>query len=335
MEQVKAFGPQDLRVVQVQEPIPGEGEVLVDVHACGICGSDKWFWFVEESSDYVAGHEVAGQVTAIGPGVKNLKAGDRVAVNNVRGCGECEACKAGQYVRCVNEVQHMGFGFSEKVIVPERNCLPLHDDLSYEEGSLIFDNWGTPYASIRRTSMKAGDTVLVIGCGPIGLAAISLSKHRGADVIALDPVASRRTSAERIGASAAWDPSEKIVEEILATHPQGVDVVLECSGQGSSYETAMNVIAVGGTIASIGEGAEFTMNSSRLIHKHLSIVASLYSTMEDGQAIQDLIVQGAIDPTSIVTHRFTLENLPQQFEKVIECSDGLLKSVVLRQKECV
>ncbi|GIQ67772.1 zinc-dependent alcohol dehydrogenase [Xylanibacillus composti] len=199
MQQVRAFGPQDLRVVDVPDPVPGEDEVVVAVKACGICGSDKWFWHVEEPRDYVAGHEAAGEVVAVGSRVRHLQAGDRVAINNVKGCGTCEACREGAYVRCPNGVEHMGFGFSEKVAVPERNCLVLHDSVSYEAGSLIFDNWGTPYSSIKQTSMKQGDVVVVFGCGPIGLAAIGLAKQRGAAVIAVDPVPSRLEAAVRTG----------------------------------------------------------------------------------------------------------------------------------------
>jgi threonine dehydrogenase-like Zn-dependent dehydrogenase len=93
MKQVKAFGPGDLRVIEADLPVLEDSEVLVDVHACGICGSDKWFWLVDSPNDYVAGHEVAGQVVAIGAGVKNLQVGDRVSVNNVNGCGKCPALK--------------------------------------------------------------------------------------------------------------------------------------------------------------------------------------------------------------------------------------------------
>ncbi|MCL6459433.1 MAG: alcohol dehydrogenase catalytic domain-containing protein [Gorillibacterium sp.] len=331
MKQIKAFGPQDLRIVTVDVPTLAADEVLIDMKACGICGSDKWFWYVEEPNDYVAGHEAAGEVVAVGADVRELQPGDRVAVNNVKGCGICEACQAGQFVRCPNGIIHMGFGFSEKFAVPERNCLKLDNSVSYEVGSLIFDNWGTPYSAISRTSMKAGDHVVVIGCGPIGLAAVRLAKLRGAIVAAVDPIPARLEAAQSQGAEFVAFPEEGLVQKLLQfTKHQGADLVLECSGKATSYTLALGILRIGGTLVSIGEGAKFEFNSSEWIHRHLTLIGSLYSTMEAGEQVQRLIVSGDIDPMAFVTHKFKLEDIPAQFGKVIEYSEGLLKSIVVR-----
>ncbi|WEK54800.1 MAG: alcohol dehydrogenase catalytic domain-containing protein [Candidatus Cohnella colombiensis] len=331
MKQVKAFGPQDLRFVEASVPVLATDEVLIDMKACGICGSDKWFWYVKEPTDYVAGHEVAGEVVAVGSDVSSLQVGDRVAVNNVKGCGTCEACLGGQFVRCPNGITHMGFGFSEQLAVPERNCLKLDNSVSDEVGALIFDNWGTPYSAIDRTMMKSGDYVLVIGCGPIGLAAIRLATVRGAIVIAVDPIAARLEMAKKQGAVVALSPDEAN-DEVLNdfTNNQGMTIVLECSGKPASYKLAYRALSIGGTLVSIGEGAKFEFHSSDWIHKHLTLIGSLYSTMEAGAQVQQLIVSGEIAPLAIVTHRFKLEEVPAQFGKVIEYSEGLLKSIVVR-----
>ncbi|MGK9254009.1 zinc-dependent alcohol dehydrogenase [Paenibacillus humicus] len=333
MKQVQAFGPQDLRVVDVPEPAAGAGEVIVEVRACGICGSDKWFWNVERHSEYVAGHEVAGLVTAVGPGVRSLQPGDRVAVNNVKGCGECPACLEGAFIRCPNTVEHMGFGFSERIAVPERNCLLLDPSLSYEQGALLFDNWGTPYSALARTSMGPGDWAAVTGCGPIGLAAIGLAVQRGARVAAVDPIAERRQYAIAMGAELALDPAagdhglDAELRDFTGGH--GLDYVVECSGRSSSYELAFRALAMRGTIVAIGEHARVTFDSSDLIHRHYTIVGSLYSGMTDGEEVQKLMVRGEIDPIRIVTHRFGLEDIPQRFGQVFEASGGLMKSVVV------
>jgi threonine dehydrogenase-like Zn-dependent dehydrogenase len=284
-----------------------------------------------DASDYVAGHEVAGEVVAIGSAVEKLRVGDRVAVNNVKGCGDCEECQAGRYVRCPNPVTHMGFGFSEKVAVPERNCLLLAPELGYEAGSLIFDNWGTPYSALKRTNMKAGDRVLVIGCGPIGLAAIGLAKQRGALIAAVDPISSRLAGAARMGAELTIPPSSEMIEVLkLLTGGQGYDYVVECSGKAPSYELAFSILRMGGTLVSIGEGARFAFNSSEVIHKHLTLIGSLYSTMQDGLDVQELMVKGEIDPLAFVTHRFTLEELPKSFGLVMDAGEGLLKAIVIQ-----
>ncbi|MCD8501656.1 MAG: alcohol dehydrogenase catalytic domain-containing protein [Bacillaceae bacterium] len=333
MKQVKAFGPKDLRVVNAELPPLNKGEVVIDVYACGICGSDKWFWDVDSPSDYVAGHEVAGKVLKVGPEVQRLNVGDRVTVNNVKGCGTCNSCHKGEFVRCSNSVSHMGFGFSEAVIAPEVNCLVLDKRIGYEVGSLIFDNWGTPYSAIKRTSMKEGDIVVVAGCGPIGLAAIALAKQRKATIIAIDPIPNRLNAAKKLGASFALMPSEDISKVVEHYSESGVDIFIDCSGKAASYELAFSVLRIGGILLSIGEGAEFLLNSSELIHKHLTIIGSLYSTMQDGHEIQQLILDGEIDPLAFVTHSISLDHLPSFFGKVMTAEDGLLKAIVVKGSE--
>ena len=184
MKVLKPFAPGDLRVVDAPEPEPGEGWVKIAVRASGICGSDKWYWR-SGPTDVVAGHEVAGEVTALGPGVRHLAEGDRVAVNNAVGCGHCAECRARRFVRCMRRPgRDVDNGFSEFLIAPERNCLVLDDAVDYVAGSLVLDNWGTPYAALNWASVREGDDVVVTGCGPIGLGSVGIAKLSGAYVIA-------------------------------------------------------------------------------------------------------------------------------------------------------
>jgi threonine dehydrogenase-like Zn-dependent dehydrogenase len=335
MKQLKAFGPKDLRVVETEEPrINSEYNVLLDIHACGICGSDKWYWSVKSPAKKVAGHEVAGRVIAVGEGVRHVKVGDRVAVNNVKGCGYCGECSEGRYVRCANGITHIGGGFSERIAVPEANCLLLDDDTGYVEGSLIFDNWGTPYAAIQRAGIKQGDSIAVIGCGPIGLAAVALSTAIGARVLAIDPIPERLAAAAKMGAKICLSPTEVTQEAVRRfSLTDGVDGVLECSGKSSSYDLAGSMVRIGGVVAAIGEGAAIQWSSSTLIHKHLTLVGSLYSSMRDGQEIQRMMRSGIINPIVLVTHQFTMEQLPYVFGDIVECRNGIIKAVMVRENE--
>ncbi|GIQ67773.1 zinc-binding dehydrogenase [Xylanibacillus composti] len=113
------------------------------------------------------------------------------------------------------------------------------------------------------------------------------------------------------------------------TDQAGADYVIECAGKSASYDTALKLLRTGGTLLIIGEGAEVSFNSSEIIHKHLTLFGSLYSTMEDGRKVQELMVKGEINPLDLVTHRFPLHELPVHFGKVITFSEGLLKAVVL------
>jgi len=331
MHAVKAFGPQDLRLVTIPEPTPGAGEVLLAVRASGTCGSDKWYWRVEGPTENIAGHEVAGEVIGVGPGVTSLKVGDRVAVNNVVGCGRCSTCRAGAFVRCTQRGQEVNHGFCEQVVAPARNCLRLHDAISYEAGCLIFDNWGTPYGALSRAQVGVGDDVVISGCGPIGLGAVALAKQRGAYVIAIDPIPYRQQAAWRIGADAVLTPGDDTPQAIRElTGGVGASVFIECSGVGKAYAPGLHSLRACGTFVSVGENARVDFEPSRdLIRNNLNLLGSWYSTMHDGKVVQDLMVRGEIDPFVFVTHYTTLAELPAAFARVVNCEDDVLKTIVL------
>jgi len=332
MKVIKAFGPKDLRLVEVPEPVPGNGEVLIAVRASGICGSDKWFWRVSGPVDAVAGHEVAGEVVKLGPGVKKLKMGDRVAVNNVVGCGHCHACRSGEFVRCPNRPgKDVNNGFSEYVVAPERNCLLLDDRIDYETGCLIFDNWGTPFGAVSRADISVGHDVLIFGCGPIGLAAVALAKERGAYVIAVDPQPYRLNAARQIGADEILTPDDALPDKVRQiTSGLGVDVVLECSGKAPAYQLGLASLKIGGTLVSVGEGACVDFRPSDfVIRNHLNIFGTWYSTMYQGRMVQNLILEGKIKPKAFLTHRISLEEVPHFFGKVCDFEDNILKAVIV------
>ena len=333
MKAIHSFGPKDVRLVVVPDPTPDKGQVLVAVKGSGICGSDKWLWWNEQPSSAIAGHEVAGEVIELGKGVQHMKVGDRVAVNNVVGCGRCPACQVGSFVLCPNwnGRNDVNGGFAEFVAVPERNCLLLEDPLDYETAALIFDNMGTPYHAVQRMGVARGDEVVVSGCGPIGLGAVLFAKMQGAFVIALDPLEYRRQKALSLGANAALAPSEEAVEEIRErTGGMGARVFIECSGQGEAYALGMNILRIGGVLGAVGEHAHFDFHpSAYLIRKALELRGSWYSTMLDGLHLQDLILQCKLTPSALVSHRGPLTEFPQLFEKVCELKDEVVKAVIL------
>ncbi|MGQ9780603.1 MAG: zinc-dependent alcohol dehydrogenase [Bacillota bacterium] len=334
MRAIKAFGPKDLRLVELPDPTPGPGEVLIRVHASGICGSDKEYW-LQGPTDGVYGHEAMGEVVALGEGVKHLRVGERVAINNVIGCGRCAACRAGRFVFCPHRPgRDVNGGYGEMLVAPERNCLRLDERVGDEAGCLIFDNWGTPYAALKRNGVGEGDDLVIFGCGPIGLAAAVLAKHRGAYVIAVDPVAYRREAALRLAADHALAPDEDLPAAVRAlTSGRGASVVLECSGQGAAYALGLAALRIGGTLVAVGEGARFDLRPSEgLIHRHLKIVGSWYSTMAEGREVQELIVTGAIDPLVFVTHRVGLEEVPRALARFASREEGVLKTVVVMKK---
>jgi len=328
-----SFGSRNVRVVEVDTPQPKAGQVLVEVHASGICGSDKHLWHSTKPSNTVYGHEVAGKLVELGPGVSTLGVGDRVAVNNVGGCGTCPACREGAFVLCPSWDGSLDIngGFGEYVAAWERNCMTLADTVSYEQGCLLFDNFGTPYAALERAGVSGKDSIVVSGCGPIGLGAVCLAALRGAHVVAIDPFPNRQAMARTLGATDALAPEEAPAEVLRRLCPDaGPRVALECSSQPSSYETALHALRAEGVLVTVGEGAKYELRpSDTLIRHRLSIMGSWYSTMAQGAAVHSMVAAGQLDPALLVTHRRSLADFPDLFRLVCEQPGEVVKAVVV------
>jgi threonine dehydrogenase-like Zn-dependent dehydrogenase len=333
MNAIRSFGYKDVRLVDAPKPVIKPDQVLIAVKGSGICGSDKGMWYAKEASSVIYGHEAAGEVLEIGSAVRYLRIGDRVAVNNVGGCGLCPACRAGAFVRYPSWDGSLDVngGFGEFVAAWERNCMKLDGSLDYETGCLIFDNFGTPYCALNRGEVKHGDDVIILGCGPIGLAAVMLARVHGAFVIAVDPVESRRAFALRLGARAALAPDGRLPAAVRElTSGIGASVAVECSGNGAAYGIGLSLLRVGGVLVSVGEHAHVDLNpSDQVIRRNLSIAGSWYSGMQDGREVQDLIVRGKIDPKVLVNLRGGLADFPALFKKVCEEPESVVKAVVL------
>jgi threonine dehydrogenase-like Zn-dependent dehydrogenase len=333
MQAILSFGAKDVRLVTVPDPIPQAGQVLIRVQASGICGSDKWLWRHPEPTTAISGHEVAGEIIALGEGVQRLKLGDRVAVNNVVGCGRCAACRRGAFVLCEEwDGSHdVNGGFAEWVAAPERNCLLLAEEIDSLTGAQIFDNFGTPFAAIERAAIAPGDDVLISGCGPIGLAAILMARLRGAFVIAADPLPARRAFALSLGADHALAPDEHLPQAVRdLTDGAGARAALECSGKSPAYPLVLRALRIGGTLISVGEGAQYDLHpSDTLIRRHLTIAGTWYSSMGQGAQIQQMIRQRLITPRVLISHTAPLAGFPALFQKVCEQPDDVIKALVI------
>ena len=332
MKVLRAFGRNDLRVVEAPIPDPGPGYVRIKVRASGICGSDKWLWNVGGEVRMVIGHEVAGDVDAVGEGVRSLAAGDRVMVNNVVGCGECAYCRAGSFVLCPrwDGKDDVNNGFGEYLAAPARNCVRLLPGLDYVDGALIMDNWGTPYGAIRRAGIEGGMDVLVNGCGPIGQASVALLASMGVCALAVDPIEGRREAALRGGARAAFTPDELPAAAHKATGGAGVHAAFDCSGKGASYGNLLRSLKCEGTLVTIGEEAECTLKpSEQLIRRALTIMGTWYSTIPHATEVMHLAAQGRIDVRSSLTHTVTLEEAARMYGSIVNCEEGIIKCVIV------
>ncbi|MGE5554385.1 MAG: zinc-dependent alcohol dehydrogenase family protein [Betaproteobacteria bacterium] len=313
------YGPRGLRLSDVPVPEPGPGEVLVRVRACGVCGTDVHIVAGEApaSPPVILGHEYAGEVVAVGPGVARLRAGDRVVVDPNITCGQCPSCRAGRPHLCQN-LKALGVtldgGFAEYCAVPAAQAYQLAPRLSYAEASLV-----EPVAcclhGIDLAAVRAGDSVVIFGAGSIGLILLQLARLRGAGfVVVSEPAAGKRELARRLGADAILDPSDADpVAAVRELVPDGPRVVIEAVGRGETVVQAVEVAGYGATVLLFGvcpERLQVPVEPYAVYRKELRIQGAFINPFTFARAI-DLLEHGRLDVGSLITHRLPLDEISE------------------------
>jgi L-iditol 2-dehydrogenase len=317
---------------------PGPGEVLVKLRSVGVCGSDL-HWYLDGSiygypATYpmVLGHEPAGEIVATGSGVSEPKPGDLVSIEPTVSCGHCEYCVRGQHNNCVDgrimgSPQLPGL-LREYAVVPAHNATAVPKNFSYTQASLV-----EPVAVIMHmlqlVDIHAGDTVAVLGAGPIGLLAAAVARNAGAaQVLVADKLPHRIRMAEDLGVTAAV-PIGQFRELVLdKTSVRGVDLAIDAAGAAETINTALAVTRPGGTFVLIGipNHVPVGVDLFSAMAKEIRIVTVKRSNHRSHPAIA-LIASGAI-PESIVTHRVAVEQAPAAFEVLAEYRDCIGKLAV-------
>src|SRR5215469_7278434 len=249
MRGVVFTGERSLEFQELPDPTPGAGEVVLDIKASGMCGSDLKFYRAAKTGAQVlglgkvtgpviAGHEPCGVVAAVGSGVAPTLArvGDRVMVHHYKGCGVCEHCRVGWSQLCSAGITVYGVtghgAHAPYMKVPAYTLVPLPAALSFETGAAISCGSGTAYGALRRMNLSGRDTLVVVGQGPVGLSATQLAAAMGARVIAVDLSPDRLARAQDFGANALMDPrvGDVVVAIKELTHGRGADLALDTSG---------------------------------------------------------------------------------------------------------
>ncbi|HET9724540.1 MAG TPA: alcohol dehydrogenase catalytic domain-containing protein [Actinomycetota bacterium] len=321
-----------VRVADVPDPVVSEADdAVIRVTTSAICGSDLHFFHGKAPLDpgEGVGHEAVGIVERVGPAVERVRPGDRVAVSFVIACGACWFCKAGQTQLC-EDFRNLGAGIlggdlggaqAELLRVPhaDTNLLTLPDTLDDEHALFLGDILTTGVYGAEVADVRPGDTVAVVGAGPVGFFAIQAALARGADrVLALDLLSDRLSLAERAGAEAI---------DVVAQHPQmavaertgdrGADVVIEAVGHLTAFETAIDVVRRGGRVAVVGmytsETTEVPMGIwwARALDVRFAGVCPVHAWW--GVALDD-VVERRIDPLPVVSHRLPLDDAPLGYE---------------------
>ena len=326
--------PGQARVVERPMPVPGPGEVLVQVGFVGLCGTDLGTFTGRNplvSYPRVIGHEIAGTVLAEGPDVDQRWRGRRVAINPYKHCGACAACAAARPNACRrNEtlgVQREG-ALAEFAAVPASRLVPS-DSLPLDVLALV-EPFSIGMHAVVRTGVTDRDTVLVIGCGGVGTGAIAAAADRGARVIGLDVDARKRELARAFGAAHTVDAGagDAAAQLRALTAGEGPSVVIEAAGLPSTYAFALDIVASSGRIGYLGWlKGEVPLEARQIVFKEVTILGSRNATHELADVVR-LFESGRIDPRRVVTDQVGLDEVPRVMARWAEQPAGIGKILV-------
>jgi D-arabinose 1-dehydrogenase-like Zn-dependent alcohol dehydrogenase len=318
MRGITFLGNRQVALAEFAEPAPGLGEVVVEIKASGMCGSDLHTYRKPEKQDLpiIAGHEPAGTVAVLGSGVNNnvAKLGQRVLVHHYHGCATCRQCRKGWTQLCTAlPVQIYGVNANGShapyMTVPADTLVPLPESLSFKAGAAIACGTGTAWGALRRMKLSGRDRIAIFGQGPVGLSATLLAAAQGARVIALDIEPGRLQKAREFGADALINPKEQdAVEAIKAvTSGQGASMALETSGSSIAGCDALACLDKWGTACFVGIGTEVTFDVKQFLPSQISILISWSTSIVGQKECADFIVERGLDIDRLFTDQWTLE----------------------------
>lgn len=298
-------------VQTLPDPTPGPGEVVVAPRAVGICGTDLHIIdgdFPPAPYPLVPGHEFAGDVVAVGTGVRRLSVGDRVAVDPSLFCGHCTYCQRQRGNLCENwgaTGDTVNGAFAELVAVPAGNAYVIADSMSWGAAALV-EPLSCVVHGLRRLAMPAGSDLLVVGAGTIGLLLVQAARRSGAATVSvIDPDSSRRALAARMGAD--YVASE--LDELMGDRKQGFEYAIEATGVPAAAQTALSSLDRGGTMLVFGVAppdAQLPLSQFQVYNDEITVIGSM-AVLNTFEPAMRLMASGAIDADSMLTHTLPLE----------------------------
>jgi L-gulonate 5-dehydrogenase len=328
--------PHQMRVGTWQTPEPGPGEVLLTVNAAGICAGDLYIYTGKNPYTrypVIGGHEVCGSVAAVGPAVRNFSKGQMVVIEPFLSCGKCYPCRAGKPNCCAN-LQIIGVhrpgGYAEYVTAPATHLHLVPDGVSAFHASFA-EPITIGIHACRRGEIQSGEYVLVLGCGPIGLAIIEVALLRGARVVAVDISESRLEIARTLGAETL--PSDEcLLQKVFAqTNEEGAPVVIEATGNPKVMESTVHLVAAGGRVVIVGlvaKGVPVSFPGLDFTRKELSILGSRTEAGCFPEALT-LLASHQVRYPDVAT-RFDLWSAPAVFERIAQEPGKVHKGVFVR-----
>ena len=323
---------------EVPDPVAGPGEVLVRIRRIGVCGSDIHVWHGKHpytSYPVVQGHEVSGEVAAVGEGVADLKPGDRVTVRPQVTCGTCLACREGRYHICDN-LKVMGFQTtgmaSDFHVVPADHIVRLPDGMPHDEGALV-EPLAVACHALGRSGMDiAGKKILVLGGGPIGNLVAQAAMGMGAALVALtDLSAFRLDVARRCGIPVCIDAGREDLRAAVDRHfgPDGADLILECVGVNATLDQAVSLARKGSDIIVVGVfGQKATVDLGLVQDRELRLIGTLMYRHKDYLRAVALLDMGKVCLGPLVTHRFPFSRYEEAYRLIDATRDGVMKVLI-------
>ena len=329
-----------LHLEQRPIPEPGSGELLIQVQAIGICGSDIHYyrdgkigdWVIERP--HVLGHEFSGVVTGIGADVNGFQLADHVAVEPCLPCGQCSACRSGRYNVCQKlrfiGSPHTDGAFAEYVIAPARFSHLLPESFDAELGALV-EPTAVAVQAVRRSRLCLGETVAIVGAGPIGLLTLAVALSSGASAVYVSDVNTKRLEkALELGATAIFDARNDAAAAVTElTHGRGADVVFEAVGSAVTINQAIAMAAAGGRLTVIGMSTEeiVPFNFFALQSKELDLI-TVWLYRDAFPAAIALLASGRVNARAIITHRFALDEVRTAMDTASEGRGAPIKVMI-------
>jgi len=337
MKAAVLYAPYKILIKTVEPPVIKNDEVLVKVEATGVCGSDLHAFrgkhpFVKLPR--ILGHEVSGEVAEVGKDVKEVSVGDRVVVEPVIPCGSYIACITGRYNVCKSLKVlgiHVDGAFAEYLKAPSNRIYKIPNNLSFDDATLI-----EPYAVathiVKRSGVRVGDRVAVLGAGPIGLCTLQVAKLAGAkSVVITDIVDYRLQLAKKLGADVIINSSKEDPVRIIkdVTNGEGVDVAIEAVGVPQTVQQALKITRPFGEVTIVGffEDPHVEVDVLSVIAKELHVLGSRLYWLDFETAI-DLVSRGKVDVKTIITHKFSLDEAQKAFEIYDQKTQNAVKVIL-------
>jgi len=339
---MKLIGIEQMEMQDEAKPaIEKDNDVLIKMSAVGVCGSDVHYYVSGKIGSQVVqypfavGHEGAGVVEEVGASVKNLKAGDRVAIDPAMSCGDCDQCKAGRHHTC-RELLFLGCPgqiegcLKEYIVMGEASCFKIKGSMTMEQAA-VSEPLAIGVYSVKQSIPMQGAKVGILGAGPIGMCVRVSAKAEGAEKIYVtDKIDERISIAKKAGACWTGNPErEDIAAKILERQPSGLDVVFECCGEQDAINEAIEILKPGGKLMVVGipQVDRISFSIDKIRRKEICI-QNVRRQCDCVQAAIDMIDEKVIDAGFMVTHRFGFEDCREAFDLVKDYKNGVVKAII-------